>query len=137
MSVDIGYVPRYKILLSESGQIGYVTRAVNKPLSTLLSRPAKIWSRALNSLYIYNAHVILSKLDIVALVTSFCDQRSYRILLLSSPFTRHTSVLELLSSPFTCHTRVLELLSSSFTCHTRVLELLSSSFTRHTHCFSL
>ena len=34
VSVDIGNVPRYKILLSKMGQIGYVTRAVNKPLLT-------------------------------------------------------------------------------------------------------
>ena len=29
--VDIGNVPKYKILFSKTGQIGYVTRAVNKP----------------------------------------------------------------------------------------------------------
>ena len=35
VSVDIGNVPRYKILFSKRGEIGYVTRAVKKPLSSL------------------------------------------------------------------------------------------------------
>ena len=32
--MDIENVPRYKILLGKRGQIGYVTKAVNKPLMT-------------------------------------------------------------------------------------------------------
>ena len=74
MSVDIENVPGYKVLLRKVGQIGYVTRAVNKPLFcwnvTVLNVNANLNIKWIIDLFYVHVRRAFSLL--IALYTNLC-----------------------------------------------------------------